>query len=151
LLLDPPPLDWILGKGFPDLSTMAQQQTNSFKETANRLKNSNNNEAKRQVSFFTTLASEHEEMFLSSVAQVSKINSFNNIPLIVIASGKSNPVFGNNAETFQNFLNQQCEELANKSTNGKYILARESSHHIHRDNPDLVLKVIDNLIAKTRK
>ena len=87
-------------------------------------------------------------MFSSSVHQWASIKSFKDIPLRVIASGKPNPVFGADSTVFQKFWNEQCEKLATKSSHGKYILALESSHHIHRDNPAIVLNAINELLAE---
>jgi pimeloyl-ACP methyl ester carboxylesterase len=151
LLLDPPPLDWISGKGFPELTRMAEKQTRVFEETAKSMRNSDNNEQKKQTNFFLTLASEHGEMFLSSSRQVAAITSFKDIPVIVIASGKPNPAFGDDAVPFQKFWNEQCKQLAAKSSNSKYLLAAESGHHIHIDNSEIVLKAINELLSEGNK
>lgn len=145
LLLDPPPLDWISGKGFPKLTSMAEKQTKEFENIAESMRNSDNNEQKKQADFFMTLASEHGEMFLSSSEQVEAIKTFNDLPLIVIAAGKPNPAFGDDAVSFQKFWNDQCKQLAEKSSKGKYLLSSESGHHIHRDDPDIVLMAINEL------
>ena len=146
LLLDPPPLDWILGKGFPKLKALAKQTTKSFENYFENLKYSGNAGDRQRADFFKTLASEHGEMFSSSAKQAASINSFGDIPLIVIASGKPNTQMGNEAEAFQNFWNDQCKLLSSKSKRGKYELAAESSHHIYRDDPEIVLKAINELL-----
>jgi hypothetical protein len=58
---------------------------------------------------------------------------------------------GENAEAFQKFWNDQCKELSSKSKNGKYILAAESSHHIQRDDPEIVLKSINELLLEIKQ
>ena len=151
LLLDPPPLDWISGKGFPELTRMAEKQTKVFEETAESMKNSDNSEQQKQANFFLTLASEHGEMFLSSSKQLASITSFKDIPLIVIASGEPNPAFGDDAVLFQKFWNDQCKQLAERSSKGKYLLSAESSHHIHRDDQDIVLMAINELLSKSNR
>jgi hypothetical protein len=115
------------------------------------MRNSDNNEQKKQANFFLTLASEHGEMFLSSSKQVAAIKSFKDLPLIVIASGKPNPAFGDDAVIFQEFWNDQCNQLAKKSSEGKYLLSAESSHHIHRDNPEIVLTAINELLSRSKR
>ena len=49
------------------------------------------------------LASEHREMFSSSAQQASSIAPLGSIPLVVVASGTPNPVFGDVAEFYQEF------------------------------------------------
>ena len=146
LLLDPPPLDWILGKGFPEMTKLAEQATENFKSLYEKMKTSNYAGDKQQANFFLTLSSEHGEMFSKSGKQAEAIKSFGDIPLIVIASGKANPQMGQNAEKFQKFWNDQCKKLSLRSKKGKYLLAAESSHHIHVDNPEIVLNALNELL-----
>jgi len=146
LLLDPPPLDWISGKEFPQMTPLAEQTTHEFERLAETMGKSNNQADKNRENFFRTLASEHGEMFLSSAKELAAIKSFGEIPIIVIASGKVNPKMGNDAELFQDFWNDQCKQLASHSTNGKYVLAAESSHHIYIDNPEIVVNAINELL-----
>ena len=146
ILLDPPPLDWLLGKGFPNLTKLAEQTTNQFRNLSEMMKNSDDEGEKNKAKYFRSLASEHEEMFSTSGEQIAAISSFEDIPLIVIASGKSNPAMGDDAESFQKFWNDQCKRLAEKSSMGKYILAPESGHLIHIDEPKAILNAINNLL-----
>lgn len=146
LFLDPPPLEWISGNRFPELMELAVHTTAEFERLSRSLSNTDNEDDKKRANFFKTIASEHREMFLSSAKQAAAIKSFNGIPLFVIASGSSNPQFGEDAELFQKFWNDQCRQLAAKSSNGKYLLAKESSHHIHLDNPSIVLQAISDLL-----
>lgn len=150
LLLDPPPLNWILGEGFPKLTELAEQATKNFENLSENMRNSENESDRQKADFFKTLASEHREMFSSSGKQAAAIPSFGDIPLIVIASGKANPQMGEDAEKFQKFWNDQCEKLSLKSKNGRYVLAAESSHHIHRDDPNIVLKAINELLSESK-
>ena len=150
LLIDPPPLDWILGKGFPKMTELAEQTTRNFESLFENIRNSENESDRQKADFFKTLASEHREMFSNSGKQGAAITSFGDIPLIVIASGKANPQMGEDAEKFQRFWNDQCEKLSLKSKNGKYVLAAESSHHIYSDDPDIVLKAINELLSESK-
>lgn len=149
LLLDPPPLDWVSGNGFPELTLMAENQTAEFRQMGELYRNSGNEGQREQADFLLTLASEHEEMFSSSYKYLNEVKSFEEIPLTVIASGIPNPAFGDNAVAFQHYWNEQCKKLTEKSSYGKYILAVESSHHIHRDNPEIVESELNNLISKS--
>ncbi len=147
LLLDPPPLDWIGGKEFPELKKMAEEQTKTFEKAAESVSSTEAEEQKKREQFFHTLASEHREMFSSNPESLRAISSFGDLPLIVIASGIPNPAFGRDAAGFQRFWNDQCKSLAGKSSRGKYWLASESRHHIHRDDPEMVLEAIRDLIS----
>ena len=148
LLLDPPPLEWILGNGFPQMRKLAEKTTNNFKNISESLINSNNKNDRQKSDFFKTLASEHRNMFSNSAKQVEAITSFGEKRLIVIASGKANPEMGKEAKEFQKFWNDQCKKLASKSKNGEYILASESGHQIQNDNPEIVLKALKELLLK---
>jgi len=68
-----------------------------------------------------------------------------------VACGKPNPAFGDSAEAFQRFWNQQSQALATKSAKGAYILAEESGHHLYADVPDLVLDAIRQVVQEARK
>ena len=118
---------------------------------AQAAKQSPNDQERANANFFLTLASEHQEMLLSSAQQVSAIPSFHDIPLVVIASGKPNPAFGQHAQAFQQFWNEQCQKLTSKSSKGTYILAADSRHHIHRDHPEIILDALEMLLGDMRK
>ena len=108
-MFDPPPFDWISGNGFQDLKSIADEQTDVFELTAESLITSTNEEQQKQEYFFRTLASEQREMFSSSCEQVLAIESFEDLPLVVIASGNLNPMFGYSTVRFQEFWNEQCQ------------------------------------------
>jgi pimeloyl-ACP methyl ester carboxylesterase len=69
----------------------------------------------------------------------------------VIGSGKPNPAFGADAEAFQQFWIEESQTLADKSTNGTFILAPESSHYLHEDAPDVVLDAIREMVKRVRE
>ena len=100
--------------------------------------------------FLRTIASEHQAMFGSTARQVLSITSFGNTPLIVIAAGRSNPAFGEEAEAYQKFWIEESRALSRLSTAGEFVLAEGSGHQIHRDAPGLVLASIRKLIARGR-
>ena len=68
------------------------------------------------------------------------------LPLAVIGSGKPNPAFGADAEAFQEFWIEESRALAAKSTNGTFVVAKESSHYLHEDAPDMVLDAIRQMV-----
>jgi len=145
VLLDPPPLGFITGEKFPELYQMAEQETAGLLAAAEQARQSPDPEEKAKASYYQTLASEHTMMLADSARQVAAIESFGDMPLIVLASGKPNPAFG---EAFQQFWIEQNQALATKSANGTYILVEESGHHLYSDVPDVVLDVIRQIVSE---
>ncbi len=146
ILLDPPPLDWLTGTNFPELQELFVQQTRQMEQASEALLNSPNPDDQTQGRFLHTLASEHNELMTTSARHVAGIKSFGDLPVTVLAAEKFNPQFGDVAEAYQKFWNDQCQKLSEKSSAGKYILVPEATHHIHLDNPEIVLKAVRELI-----
>jgi pimeloyl-ACP methyl ester carboxylesterase len=142
VLLDPPPPGFITGERFLELYQMAEGETAGLLAAAEQARQAADPEEKAKASFYETLASEHAMMMAESAQQVAAIESFGDMPLIVLASGKPNPAFGDSAEAFQQFWIEQNQALATKSANGTFILAEESGHNLHLDAPDVVLDAI---------
>ncbi len=151
VLLDPAPLGFITGERFPELYQMAEQETAGLLAVAENARGATDPEEKARASYYQTLASEHAMMMADSAKQVTAIESFGDMPLIVLASGKSNPAFGVSAEDFQRFWNEQSQALAAKSAKGAYILAEESGHNLYSDAPDLVLDAVRQVVQEARK
>jgi pimeloyl-ACP methyl ester carboxylesterase len=151
VLLDPPPLGFITGERFPELYQMAEQESAGLLAAAEQARGATDPEEKAKASFHQTLASEHAMMTAESGEQVVAIESFGDMPLMVLASGKPNPAFGDSAEAFQQYWNQQNQALATKSANGTYILAEESGHHLYADAPDLVLDAVRQVVQEARR
>jgi pimeloyl-ACP methyl ester carboxylesterase len=151
VLLDPAPLGFITGERFPELYQMAEQETAGLLAVAENARGATDPEEKARASFYQTLASEHDMMMAESGEQVAAIESFGDMPLIVLASAKPNPTFGDSAEDFQQFWNQQSQALAAKSAKGAYILAEESGHNLHADVPDLVLDAVRQMVQEARE
>jgi pimeloyl-ACP methyl ester carboxylesterase len=63
VLLDPPPLSWLLGEEYPGLRQMAVQQTAAWRNQAAEAAQSGEPEAQTSAAFLRTVASEHEEAF----------------------------------------------------------------------------------------
>jgi pimeloyl-ACP methyl ester carboxylesterase len=146
VLLDPPPLSWLLGEAYAGLRQMAVQQTATWRDQAAEAARSGEPEAQAAADLLWTLASEHEEMFGRSARLAAAIDTFGQIPLVVIASGKPNPVFGDVADEYQRYWAEESRKLAAKSGRGQFLLAPESSHHLHLDAPDLVVEAILSLV-----
>lgn len=151
VLLDPPPLGFITGERFPELYQMAEQETAGLLAVAERARQATDPEEKAKASYYQTLASEHAMMMADSADQVAAIESFGDMPLVVLASGKPNLAFGDSAEAFQQFWIEQNQALATKSANGAYILAEESGHNLYSDVPDLVLDAIRQIVQEAQE
>jgi pimeloyl-ACP methyl ester carboxylesterase len=142
ILLDPSPLAFITGQAFPELYQMLAGQALEFQNMAEAAHQSTDTEAQAITNYLEAVASEHVALIAESATQIAAIESFGDLPLIVIGSGLPNPAFGADAEAFQQFWIEQNQELAAKSTDGRFVLAQESSHYIQEDAPDVVLNAI---------
>lgn len=151
VLLDPPPLRWILGEGFPDLREMAMAMTAEWEARAGELAGSDSPAERAQADFLRTIASEHREMFGRSARLAADIRSFGDIPLRVIASGVPNPAFGDDAEEFQEHWAGQSRQLAAKSERGEFVFVENSTHALHRDAADLVRATILAVVSEARR
>lgn len=142
VLLDPPPLRFIRGEEYAELASMAERMTEEWQTAADSGLRSENREERANAGFLQMLASEHREMFGRSAEQASSIESFGDIPLVVVASGVPNPMFGEVAEAYQHFWARESEALAAKSSRGRFVFAESSTHRLHEDAADLVVEAI---------
>ena len=150
VLLDPPPVAFLVGQEYANLSAMAERMTAEWQVAADSTANAPDPAARAQSAFLRMIASEHREMFGGTAKLVSSISTFGDIPLVVMAAGKSNPAFGETAEQFQKFWVEQSRALAAKSTAGRFVLAEESSHYLYLDVPDLVETTILAVVRGAR-
>ena len=151
ILLDPPPLSFLLGQEYPQLGSMAQQMTDQWQGIADRGFHSAIGQERAEAVYFQMLASEHREMFAASARQAASIESFGSIPLVVVASGVPNQVFGIDAEAFQTYWAAQSKVLSEKSAHGLFIHARPSTHRLHDDAQDLVVDTILSMLKSLEK
>jgi hypothetical protein len=153
VLLDPPPLSFLLGQEYKDLIGMAERMTAEWQAIADSTAKSTDAQEQARSSFFQMIASEHREMFGETARMVDAVSTFGGMPLVVLAAGKPNPAFGEVAEEYQRYWVGQSRALASKSTNGKFILAEGASHYLYLDVPELVaqniLSVVNEVRAKT--
>ena len=148
VLIEPPPLQFILGQQFPELYQRAKQEAPSLLAMAEQARKASK---LLEASFFETLASEHEMMLSETAQQLLAIESFGNVPLIVMGAGQPQPAFGDQAQAFQQFWIAQSQSLASKSTRGAFVLVQESGHYIYLDAPDSVLEAIRQVIKQARQ
>ena len=150
VVLDPPPLGWLMGEGFPELRELFRQQTSAMGAAAGAARASSDPEEKAQAAFLEAVASEHEQLFSQTAQQVGAISSFGQMPLTVIGATEPDPRFGESSAAFRQFWNSESQELAAKSERGRFILADGSSHHIHLDAPQLVIEAIREILLESR-
>jgi pimeloyl-ACP methyl ester carboxylesterase len=148
VLLDPPPVDFMRGKRFPDLYEMAEQMTEGFRRDAERARAAGDT---RQAAFQEAMASEHEMMFRSGWALVGSIQSLGDMPLVVVGSGVPNPQFGESAAEFQAFWRESSEELSRLSTRGRFVFAANSTHDIPGDAPEIVVEAVRTVVAESQR
>ena len=146
ILLDPSPLSFISGQAFPELYQMLEGQALELQNMAEAARKSTDSEAQAMADYLEAIASEHLSLINESAAQVAAIESFGDLPLVVIGSGVPNAAFGPDAAQFQQFWIEQNQALAEKSTNGNFVFAQESSHYIHEDAPNTVLDAIREMV-----
>jgi pimeloyl-ACP methyl ester carboxylesterase len=84
--------------------------------------------------------------------EASSITDFDSIPLVVVTGthpDRNNMVpEGPLREEMGQMWNEMQKELLNLSTKSEHILAPKSGHYIQSDQPDLVVKAIQDLIEK---
>ncbi len=150
VLLDPPPLSFILGQEYRDLGVMAEQMTAEWQAIADSAVESIDAQEKARATFFRMIASEHREMFGESARLAGAISTFGDIPLAVVAAGEPNPAFGEVAKEYQRYWVEQSRALTDKSTRGTFILAEGASHYVYLDVPDLVVESILAVVNEVR-
>lgn len=93
--------------------------------------------------------------FNRSIAQVRAANWHSDIPLIVLTRGSATfnpkdyavPSLGPKFEQIRLELQQ---ELVRRSSRGKQIIAEKSGHNIHRDQPELVVDAIRQVVKEAK-
>jgi hypothetical protein len=80
-------------------------------------------------------ASEVEQFFGRTADEVAAIDSFGQLPLIVIGASEPDPRFGEDAQAFRLFWNEESRALARQSASGRFILAEGSGHYIYLTRP----------------
>jgi pimeloyl-ACP methyl ester carboxylesterase len=147
VLLDPPPLEWLVGESYPDLRELFQKEVAAMRRGAEAARASGEPEAQAQADFLLAVSSEHAELFGQSAEQVAAIGSFGQLPVVVVGAAEADPRFGAPAGSFREFWNRESRQLAEKSTEGRFVLAEGSSHAIHLDAPEVVHQVIREMLG----
>lgn len=146
ILLDPTPAAWINGTGFPELRALFRQEAAGMLSAAEAAAASGKPDEETRASFLASVASELEQLLENTAEQVAAIDSFGDLSLIVIGATEADPNFGESAEAFRQFWNEESRRLAEKSERGQFILAEGSGHQIHLDKPELVAEQINRMV-----
>lgn len=93
--------------------------------------------------------------FARSLTQIDQFQTFGELPLVVISSGKSLaekiPDLPTRAAlAFDRAWDEMQDELAKLSTKGMHLKAEQSGHYIHWDQPELVVKTIQQIVKILR-
>jgi pimeloyl-ACP methyl ester carboxylesterase len=150
VLVDPPPIDFVTGKAFPDLYQMLTGQVTELAAAAKQTARATDPEAKAKANYLTAIASELSMFVSESADQAVAVDSFGDTPLLVLAAGRPNPAFGEQAEAFQEFWIEQSRELATKSVDGTFVLVPESGHLLYEDAPDRVVEAVRQVLEHVR-
>jgi pimeloyl-ACP methyl ester carboxylesterase len=150
VLLDPPPLGFIQGNDYKDFAQMAAGMTAEWQAIADAAAGATDPGERARGAFFRMIASEHREMFGETARLAGALPPLGDTPLVVMAAGKTNPAFGEQAEAFQRYWIEQSRALAARSAQGRFVLAGDSSHYLYLDAPQLVAETILGLVPAQR-
>ncbi len=126
VLLDPTPRGWLTGDAFPELRHMFIQQADDFEPQATAMRSSADAKVRATADFYTVMASEMTEARKGTAGQLAAIESFGDLPFTVVAATQPDPRFGDAAQAFRQYWNEQSEQLALKSTQGVFIPPAQS-------------------------
>jgi pimeloyl-ACP methyl ester carboxylesterase len=147
IVIDPPPETFLSGERFEELREMAQEETSRLEAAAAAARSEGNQE---EAVVFEILASEHENMFSEGAIEARTGKGLGSIPVMAVASGQPNPAFGDSAQAFQSYWAESTRELSARLENGRFILAAKSSHHVHHDDPGLIIRAIREMVIDIR-
>lgn len=139
VLLDPPPLGFIRGDRFPELQEMAREMTAGFRRDAEAARQRGEVAEAQQME---AIASENEQMFATGWSYMESVESLGDMPLVVVASGRPNPQFGDSAEAFQKYWRESTEKLAMLSSRSRYLYVEDSTHDLPGDATDTVAEAV---------
>jgi len=151
VLLDPSPLAFLQGKKFSGLYQLFHEQTAYFRELAKNAAQTEDPSERARENFYLAIASEHESLLSDTADRLATIQTFGDLPLVVIGSEKPNPAFQADAEAFQQFWIEENRTLSQESTRGEYILATGTSHAtMYTEAPQVVLDAIMKVIQQAQ-
>lgn len=101
VLLDHPPLGWLVGDNYPELRELFEREVGSLQSQASEVVTAGEPEDQKLANFLMAVASEQEQLFGDSVALVAEISSFGRLPLVVVGATLADPRFGESSEAFR--------------------------------------------------
>jgi len=125
---------------------------NSFVVSPAQIPDTLPDELRRKIKAFSrmrkTYAALHSEMqyFRQSARQVKRDRAVANYPVIVISRGLDLYPPDEIGRRKTAIWDELQADLTNLSTRGKIIVATESGHHVHTDNPGLVAAAIEEIL-----
>lgn len=143
VLLDPPPRAWLERRRFPGLWDMAVSAGDELSGAADAARAQGSPEAEH----LTAMASEHTAM-LREGAAAAAIESFEGLPLLVVAAGRPNPAFGDSAVAYQELWIEENRRLANRSLGGRVHVLDSVGHSMNREAPEAVVSLILDFLAR---
>ncbi len=95
------------------------------------------------------LATERElRSFRESINQIKLLGDNYSMPLAVIHRGRNPMSIEKDGEERHQIWGELQQSLAKLSSDGKVIVAHNSGHHVHIDEPELVVDAIMNMLNK---
>jgi pimeloyl-ACP methyl ester carboxylesterase len=93
---------------------------------------------------------EHEELAALRSHRARTPYPFGAMPLIVMTRGRSDDS-GPDGREFEQERRREHAALAALSRNGRHVIAENSGHHIQIDEPDLVVRLILEVVTAARR
>ena len=91
-----------------------------------------------------------EELAALRAERSTTPNIYGDMPLVVITRGKSDED-GPDGRQFQEERTKEHAALAALSRKGSHVVATGSGHHVQLDEPELVIKAIQQVLQCARK
>jgi pimeloyl-ACP methyl ester carboxylesterase len=95
-----------------------------------------------------------EELALLYAARVKQPQPFGRTPLVVLGGGRRPPappgIAADAWAALRTEREAQVRELAGLSANSRFVLDAGSGHNLHRDNPALVARSVEDVVRAAR-
>jgi len=107
--------------------------------------------------WFETMGQEMAAMWsVMATARAMQLPTLGDMPLIVLSRGQTQMSTGpgisaEDVEQFKVANDEMQAELAALSTSGKQIIAEDCGHHIHVEQPELVIDAIREVVEGVRE
>ena len=75
------------------------------------------------------------------------MDSFGDLPLLVIAAGRPNPAFGDSAAAYQEFWVEENRKVASRSSRGRIVVLDSVGHGMNREAPEALVSLIRDFLS----